>query len=468
MTLVGVNSQNTEITEENCGYAPFKELQDARALLTALLDESDNRQSRASLSAAEELVLQIDALMDFAHGMLHAYPYREVPVCWRELYTDSGILKALALGFIASSTVSIMEAKHRIPLKPAILACDKVLVMAGAAGHERKQLVYELIDLLEGMVEGLEETTQPPKKRARTGAPAKLGEEAHQGPVPEIRYPIPRLHLPSMDAFQQHVNGPSGATPIIITDSIDHWPARERWTDLDTICQTAGPDRLVPIEIGSQYTDEQWTQKLVTVREFIEQYIVRDPLEDETGNHGQDKKDGCDKKEKPIGYLAQHDLFDQIPRLRRDIDIPDYCLIGPRDQGGYDPPDDVLLNAWFGPRGTVSPMHTDPYHNLLAQVVGRKYIRLYAPKETSKLYCFGSDSEDGTQEQEQEQEQETTMLGNTSQVEVENPDLERHPLFAEARYVETILEPGEVLYIPFKWWHYIRSLSTSFSVSFWF
>lgn len=33
-------------------------------------------------------------------------------------------------------------------------------------------------------------------------------------------------------------------------------------------------------------------------------------------------------------------------------------------------------------------------------------------------------------------------------VDVEHPDLEKYPLFAEAEYFECIVKPGEMLYIP--------------------
>ena len=55
-----------------------------------------------------------------------------------------------------------------------------------------------------------------------------------------------------------------------------------------------------------------------------------------------------------------------------------------------------------------------------------------------------------------------------SEVEVEAPDLARHPRFAQAAYEEVVLRPGELLFIPAGTWHYVRSLSTSWSISFWF
>ncbi|KAK5823164.1 jumonji domain-containing 5 [Linnemannia elongata] len=489
--IASSNDSALGITPRNCGQGPFKALEGARALLASI--DSPLPTTPSTNDRIHALIYQADALVDYGREMLHTYPYREVPSCWREFYTDAGILKALALGFSAfrgrgeggdGSGLEVVAVDAE-PLKVAIAVCDNVLVMAGASGERRRDLVFEMIDYLETVIEnGLdpkEDGVAPMAKRQKISEAAttatvvdgqvKLGEELVQEPIPEIRFPIPRIHLPTMEEFQQHVNvggvGRALGGPIIITGGIDHWPARERWADLDTLCRIAGPDRLVPIEIGSQYTDEQWTQKLVTMREFIQSYIL---CQGHSGTDDGYKHDGAKAKAATaeIGYLAQHDLFAQIPRLRRDIDIPDYCMVGPNDQEGYSPPDDVLLNAWFGPRGTVSPMHTDPYHNLLAQVVGRKYIRLYAPKETSKLYCYGNESQDDAEGEREGGDGSSSMLGNTSQVNVEKPDLERHPRFAEAEYMETILAPGELLYIPFQWWHYIRSLSTSFSVSFWF
>lgn len=185
-------------------------------------------------------------------------------------------------------------------------------------------------------------------------------------------------------------------------------------------------------------------------------------------------------------YLAQHQLFAQLPSLRNDILIPDYCYTSPpkrhppteTESSGLDQPEleAPLLNAWLGPPGTISPLHNDPYHNILAQVVGRKYVRLYAPRETARLVARGK--ENGVE------------MGNTSALDVGvvegwdcvtpstydeqgggeeqgMPSEEDVKAFKALPFVDCILGPGDALYIPIGWWHYVRGLSVSFSVSFW-
>lgn len=42
------------------------------------------------------------------------------------------------------------------------------------------------------------------------------------------------------------------------------------------------------------------------------------------------------------------------------VQVPEYCALGEGDVKS--------INAWLGPAGTVTPLHTDPHHNLFVQV----------------------------------------------------------------------------------------------------
>ncbi|XP_073977701.1 bifunctional peptidase and arginyl-hydroxylase JMJD5-like isoform X2 [Rhodnius prolixus] len=212
---------------------------------------------------------------------------------------------------------------------------------------------------------------------------------------------------------------------VIHGDCISHWPALSKWQDLKYIKSVAGC-RTVPIELGSSYTHEDWGMKLLTIEEFIQNHI-------------------CSSGDK-VGYLAQHQLFDQIPELKNDICIPEYCCLTKSEDLDSEPD----INAWFGPRGTVTPLHYDPKHNLLCQVVGRKKLLLYSPEDSDFLYPH-----------------ETKMLHNTAQVDPQKPDYKSFPRYKLAKGFECVLNPGEMLYIPPKWWHYVKSMDVSFSVSFW-
>ncbi|KAL8851930.1 MAG: hypothetical protein Q9221_003141 [Calogaya cf. arnoldii] len=410
-----------------------------------------------------------DPLIALAHSKLHTFSFASVPLCWRRLYTDASIAKAIAViehGLAHPDGNDSRPAKSKRKrsegadpslssgpsgeawIDEAVKVLDMAAIMAGAAGREA------FIDqLLSGLQSYLKDKAPPQPKRQRVEESWNsfpIVRDIELSKVPSIQYPIQSATAPSMQAFETHMKT---AQPLLIKEALDHWPAmHERpWSSPAYLLdKTLGGRRLIPVEIGRSYTDDDWGQSIITFKDFMQRYMMQDFADPDK-----------------LGYLAQHDLFAQIPSLRNDIAIPDYCYTLPpplKTSGstiaGKSPPlqlDEPLLNAWFGPAGTVSPLHTDPYHNILCQVAGKKYIRLYSPDETGKLYPKGVEGGG-------------VDMSNTSEVDAEAA-LDKieadHPLFRQAEYVETILTEGECLYIPVGWWHYVRSLSVSFSVSFW-
>lgn len=296
-----------------------------------------------------------------------------------------------------------------------------------------------------------------------------------------IKHPVQQIDSPSLTRFEKHAN--DTREPIVLTGILDHWPALTRWQRTAYwLDQTLDGRRLVPVEIGQSYTDDDWRQELMPVKQFFDRYLLpNDPSE--------------------VGYLAQHDLMAQIPSLRADFTIPDYCYVNsPRDgkqtsskmpqvdeksvlvNDELEPSDEdreVHQNIWFGGR-TVSPLHHDPYHNILCQVRGTKYIRLYSPRYSDRLYprsnCEAAPHLAGTTHEnvDSEQQDATIDMSNNSQVDVYAMELSptedwdaTWPGISDVPYVECLLKAGQALYIPHGWWHYVRSCSVGISVSFW-
>ncbi|KAI7803201.1 lysine-specific demethylase 8 [Triplophysa rosa] len=346
-------------------------------------------------------------IIDYSWENLNTGTWRDVDKEWRRMYSYGCLFKVLSLCNGDPSQAKVKE---------AIKTCDMGLLMGAAImDNILQRLVCILKNTMKLKSTKVEKSEEPCSK--------KMKWECVSEPVINPARAVPRIQCPSLERFRSDFLDPQ--KPTIIEGIINHWPAfTEHPWSIDYLRSVAGC-RTVPIEVGSKYTDEEWSQKLITVNEFIDGYILG-------------------TEEKGVGYLAQHQLFDQIPELKEDIRIPDYCCLGEGEE------DDITINAWFGPGGTVSPLHQDPQQNFLAQVVGRKYIRLYSPEVTENLYPHDSQ-----------------LLHNTSQVEVENPDLVKFPEFPKASYEECVLQPGDVLFIPVQHWHYVRSLELSFSVSFW-
>jgi lysine-specific demethylase 8 len=106
------------------------------------------------------------------------------------------------------------------------------------------------------------------------------------------------------------------------------------------------------------------------------------------------------------------------------------------------------LRIWIGAEGQRSTIHNDNYHNLNAQLYGRKRYLLFAPEQHPQLY--------------------TALVNETcwaSPVDPERPDYAQYPMFEDAEGCEAVLEAGDMIYIPLFWWHYVVALDLSISVS---
>ncbi|KAJ5226334.1 hypothetical protein N7468_007559 [Penicillium chermesinum] len=472
------------------------------------------------------LLNDVNGALELADAKLRVFPFKDVQTCWRRLYTDASILKAcliiisrcglsqqgdLAHGHEINASELIQELQdvemetgidpQAAWLDEVVHTLDRALIMTGAPRREAviESLLGALQEATEGNSEGEESTGQP-----------------------HLEHPVTRLSAPSFEEIQDHIE--EVRTPLVITDAVDHWPAMSTrpWKSRDYWWgRTFGGRRLVPVEVGRSYTDEGWGQKIMEFREFADTYIWNGDL----GIKSPQKK-ANNPEVHETGYLAQHDLLSQIPALRKDIGIPDYCFIDPpgpepgtpvyeskqreRDarkesqKGPADPdlpagasspnaedneldaespvgiPSNPIINTWMGPLWTISPLHHDPYHNVLVQVVGTKYIRLYSPRTpASQIHPRGKEvvtsSEKGGPPDANPSEKLIDM-SNTSKVDVAAIELspaeadqweELWPGFLQAPYVETVLHEGESLYIPVGWWHYVRGLRGGVSVSFW-
>jgi mannose-6-phosphate isomerase-like protein (cupin superfamily) len=110
---------------------------------------------------------------------------------------------------------------------------------------------------------------------------------------------------------------------------------------------------------------------------------------------------------------------------------------------------------WIGNRAKVAP-HYDVQENVAVCVAGKRRFTVFPPDQITNLYPGPLD---------------LTPAGTpVSMVDLDNPDLSAFPKYADAmehrREVE--LEPGDAIYVPYCWWHGVKSLSgVSCLVNYW-
>ncbi|EJT97220.1 Clavaminate synthase-like protein [Dacryopinax primogenitus] len=372
--------------------------------------------------------------------------HSQVRYCWRRLYTDATLALVCAAVYHAAQLRE--ECTNGQVPEPDwgnwVRGLDMVIIIASAPGEGRLEIVHDLIYGIQSAYDvGL---SAPPV------APSPVREDVL--PAPAHAIPVPRLSkAPSMAAFER-----MSSTPFILPAWARDWPAMKEkhdWSRASYLLSVAGPGRVVPVEVGADYRNDDWTQELMEWEEFLKRIGMLEGGSDDP---------------RPV-YLAQYNMFRQFHKLRDDIQIPDYVYANvgeavpeyrpPSNEEGY------LLNNWLGPKGMTSPAHTDPYYNFYTQVVGRKTIWLAPPTLRREMYPFRLVLSSNLPSKPPS----STSLNNTTSIDIFSPPPADKPLFRDKVLPHAmccVLEPGDMLFIPLGWWHATRAEDISLSVSMWF
>jgi hypothetical protein len=231
---------------------------------------------------------------------------------------------------------------------------------------------------------------------------------------------VPRLaKLPAADFFRYFY---ARSRPVVLEGLVDHWPAMTGWSldhfdallgDIEIEVQT-GRESNPDYEMESPKHKRLQRLAQVTAR-------LRDDARPTNDYYVTANNDGHNRQ-------ALAPLWDEIG------DIPGYLRVTEPRTGFF----------WMGPRGTITPFHHDLTNNLLLQIRGRKRVTLAPGWETPRMrnfrHCFSKHSSPAA----------IAAL----------PDAER-PVT-----MECTIGPGDILFIPVGWWHYVEGLDMTIGMSF--
>lgn len=207
--------------------------------------------------------------------------------------------------------------------------------------------------------------------------------------------------------------------PVVVKGLAKDWGATKKW-DLDFFLNLKEDKNVLLLSENFIQDDNRYKKA------SFKDYILK--LKEAQQNIGSVKD-----------YLTTLDIFTYFPNLKKDIDFSIF--------EAHTKTNDIT--AWIGPKGTISGFHADTANNMYAQIKGRKMFIICSNKYNENMY----------------QSSKYIFEAVASQVDINNFDNVKFPRFNDIDFISVILEPGDVLYLPQKWWHYVQSLDTSISIS---
>lgn len=233
-------------------------------------------------------------------------------------------------------------------------------------------------------------------------------------------FTIDRISAPSLDEFEANYRNPP--RPVVMEGVTEGWPALD-WTVAGL--QARYGHRKIPVVPTYAGTIRR------TADTGLRFYWM---------SFG-DYLAAMDDARDPECYMICP-IGDVLPELAADLMEPAFVRGRPYRQ---------QTRLFFSSIGTSAPLHYDLLENFFVQLVGRKRFRLCPPQNSPWLYANPIHS----------------GLPNFSRFDPEAPDFQSFPLAQDAPPIELVLNPGDVLYLPSRWWHETRALDLSMSANYW-
>jgi hypothetical protein len=226
----------------------------------------------------------------------------------------------------------------------------------------------------------------------------------------------------SGEAFLEHYYAAN--RPVILTGEMADWPALERWTPA-YLTRTVG-DRIVEYQ-GGRNANPRFEQD----KDDHRREAPFDVFVDMIGKPGA----GND------AYITAYNSArngQALAGLRKDLGHLDKFL---RRQAGAG-------MMWIGPAGTTTSLHHDLTNNLIAQIRGRKRLKIVPAADVGRLYNHRH------------------VFSEIADLDDPALDLARFERLAGARVHDVLLEPGEMIFMPVGWWHQVKALEFSVTITY--
>ena len=250
---------------------------------------------------------------------------------------------------------------------------------------------------------------------------------------------IPRVSGISYEKFNSDFVIPQ--IPVVLKNAVNDWPALKKWTPEYLNSKIGSVKMGMKKSATFKHPDITQADPGATTQATFSEYLQKTVY----------NKDAIDRVKYYVSgdenfFFKEGERNEEIKVLMDDFSTPELF------------PSDLLrqISFWISVKGLFSWLHFDGncYNNVNIQVAGSKKVHLINPNDVDKLYPITL--------------RETPHGFNFSKVDTSDYNEKMFPKFKEVRYQETILEKGEMLYIPVTWYHAIHHLGDiNINVNFW-